>query len=389
VSLGRLLPDRAPRTYWALLVGAFTNNFGNFVLPFLFVYVVRKGVPPSLAGLPIAGFGAGAVIAAVLGGVVADRWGCRWTVTASMVGSASAMLALAALSSLSLLTLTATAAGLFANLYRPAVAALVADLASSANRATMYASYRLAINLGMAIGVGLAGLLAGRTFILLFIGDAASSLVFAALAAVALPAYGSPSRWTARPGEDRGVVRDRPFLLFLLAGAIVWLVHYQLSFGLPLRVGELGYPTYVLGALVSFSAALVLLVELPITYFTQSLPRGPTIAAGALLIGSGFALLGTADRWWTLALCVVVLTAGEILVAPLAAAYVMDVSPAPARGRYQGAWSLTRSIGMLGAPALGGLAVAVAPWLLWVCCAAGGVVPAGMFLVAARWSARR
>ena len=98
---------------------------------------------------------------------------------------------------------------------------------------------------------------------------------------------------------------------------------------------------------------------------------------------------GVADRWWTLALCVVVLTAGEILVAPLAAAHVMDVSPAQARGRYQGAWSLTRSIGMLGAPAAGGLVVGIAPWLLWVCCAAGGVAPAGMFLVAARWSARR
>ncbi|HEY6313155.1 MAG TPA: MFS transporter [Streptosporangiaceae bacterium] len=380
----RTVLRHVPRTYWIILGGTFTNNFGNFVLPFLFVYAVRDGVPASLAGLPVAGYGAGAVIASILGGVLTDRWGCRLTIIVSMVASACAMFSLAVVHPPALLVLTATMAGLFANLYRPAVGALVADLATTANRATMYAAYRSAMNLGMAVGVGLAGLLADHAFLLLFIGDAVSSLVFACLAIWGLPADHGRAHARPTPGMRVGVRHDRPFLLFLLASTVVWLVYYQLYFGLPLRVGQLGYPNHVLGLLISFSAALVLVAELPVTYRTQSWPREPAIAAGALLVGLGFALLGPAHSWWTLGLCVVVFTAGEVLIAPLGAAYVMDVSPDRAHGRYQGAWNLTRSIGMLSASSLGGLAVAVAPWLLWVCCAAGGLLSCVAVLVVAQ-----
>jgi MFS family permease len=380
----RIVPRNVPRTYWTVLGGTFTNSFGNFVLPFLYVYALRERVPASLAALPVAGYGAGAVIASILGGVLTDRLGRQRTIIVSMVGSACAMLTLAVVHPLALLVLTATIAGLFANLYRPAVGALVADLGTTANRATMYAAYRVAMNLGMAVGVGLAGLLADNAFPLLFIGDALSSLAFACLAIWGLPADHGRAHAMRTPAMRAGVRHDRPFMLFLLASTLVWLVYYQLYFGLPLRVRQLGYPNHVLGLLVSFSAALVLVAELPVTYRTQSWPRLPSVAAGALLVGLGFALLGPAYSWWMLGLCVVLFTAGEVLTAPLGAAYAMDVSPDQARGRYQGAWNLTRSIGMLGAPSLGALAVAVAPWLLWVCCAAGGLLSCVAMLAVAR-----
>src|SRR6478609_10514228 len=83
-----------PRPVWFLFAGSFVNRFGSFVLPFLVLYLTRRGYTPAEAGVAISAYGVGSLGAAAVGGHLADRVGRRETIAASMFSSAAVMVAL-------------------------------------------------------------------------------------------------------------------------------------------------------------------------------------------------------------------------------------------------------------------------------------------------------
>src|SRR5260370_7256362 len=73
-----------PATAWILFGGTFINRFGSFVMPFLFLYLTRRGYSITQAGLGVGAYGAGHVVASALGGHLADRIGRRHTLLLPM-----------------------------------------------------------------------------------------------------------------------------------------------------------------------------------------------------------------------------------------------------------------------------------------------------------------
>ena len=216
-----------PRSLWVLSAGSFVNRFGTFVYPFLALYLTRVGYSAAQAGVAITTYGVGSIASSALGGVLADRVGPRTTIVVSMGASAATMLALSQAHGLMMLTLLAGLAGLTGDLYRPAGKALVAALAPVPHRVAAYALSRFAVNLGVAAGPILAGVLANRAFGLLFLGDAMTSLAFGILALVALP-RGISCHATTESSEAgrRGILRDRAFLRLLIACTLVGFVYF-------------------------------------------------------------------------------------------------------------------------------------------------------------------
>src|SRR5436853_208305 len=102
--------------------------------------------------------------------------------------TAVASLCLSQARSLPMIILWSGLAGLTGELYRPASSALLADLVPAGRRVTAFAAYRMALNAGFAFGPATAGLLAKKSFLWLFVGDAASSILFGLVAWFALPA---------------------------------------------------------------------------------------------------------------------------------------------------------------------------------------------------------
>jgi len=272
-------------------------------------------------------------------------------------------------------------AGLTAELYRPASAALLADIVPPAGRLTAYALYRLAINVGFAVGALAAGFLAERSFFLLFIVEASCSAAFGLAALLFLPEGVRSRRTDERPGELLRAVRaDRPFLLLLIASLLSAFVYFQQQGALPLHVIDHGFSFATFGALMSLNGLVVVLLELPMTTITGRHPRRPVIAAGTLLTGVGFALTAIATDVPLLAVTVVIWTIGEIASAPVAQAYVAELAPVHLRGRYQGAFGLTWALGLVFAPAVGTAVYALNPTGLWLACGALGVVAALLVL---------
>src|SRR5258706_9971488 len=176
-----------PRPVWILCGGCFLNKFGTFVIPFLALYMTHQGFSVMQAGLAISAYGLGHFLASILGGQLADTIGRRKTIVLSMATVAVSMLLLSQARSFGGILLLTALTGLTGELYRPASSALLADLVPSSQRVTVYAIYRLAFNAGWAFGPATAGLLVSHSFVWLFIGDAATSLLFGLVAFFALP----------------------------------------------------------------------------------------------------------------------------------------------------------------------------------------------------------
>jgi MFS family permease len=370
-----------PRPVWILCAGTFVNRFGSFVAVFLVLYLRERGYSIPESGLVVSFYGIGNVVAAAVGGWVADRFGRRNALALSMFGSAATLLLLSQAASLPLIIVLTTLAGLTGEMYRPAAAALITDLTPAGERIPAFALNRLAINAGFAAGPAVAGLLAEHSFFLLFLGDALTSAAFGVICLTALPEGVRVRRKDERRGEAiRTMVHDRLFLFFLISSVLGAFVYFQSQTTFPLHVKASGLSDADYGLLISLNGLAIVLLELPLVAITQRFPYRPVLALGSVLVGLGFALNAVANDMPELAFAVLVWTLGEIIYAPVASAYVADIAPEHLRGRYQGAWGLTWGLAFVLAPALGAAIFAWSPDGLWLTCGLLGVLAALLLL---------
>jgi MFS family permease len=373
----RALPPAA----WILFGGTFVNRFGTFVIPFLILYLTRIGYSIAQAGLAVGAYGIGHLVASSAGGHLADRIGRRNTIVLSMFGSAASMLALSQARGYGLIIALTCITGSLSELYRPASYALIGDLVGAEHRVVAMGLYRFAVNLGFAAGPATAGFLADHSFTLLFIGDAATSIVYGLIALFALPQGLRTYVKTDRSGEAlRVAARDRPYIIFMLATLCLTIVDFQMGSTFALHVKSLGFPSRIFGMLISMNGLLIVLFELGITQWTRRFQPRPMIALGYLLAGLGFALTGIARTVPALAATVVVWTLGEMISSPVAGAYAVQLAPERYRGRYLGLLMMMWSLGMVIGPPAGTLLFERNPATVWAACGVLGIIGATLML---------
>jgi MFS family permease len=368
-----------PRGAWILFFGTFLNKFGTFVLPFLAIYVTRLGYSTAQAGIPIAAYGVGTLLASLLGGHLADRLGRRKTIVLSMFSAAGAMLWLSQARSLPGIVVLSGLAGLTGELYRPASSALLADLVPAGQRVTAFAAYRVALNAGFAFGPATAGLLAQTSFAWLFVGNAITSILFGLVAWFGLPAGLRLERAASSLLENIRVLRNnREFVQVLVACLAVGLVFVQVFSSMSLAITSSGFSTTVYGLVISLNGALVVLFELPIASITGRYAARRVMAIGFLLIGVGFASNLLPRTIPLLVLTTVVFTLGEMISMPVSGAYVADLAPEHQRGLYMGLYGLTWSLAFVCGPGVGLWLFSAHPVLLWGLCGVLGIVAAAV-----------
>lgn len=371
-----------PRPAWILFFGTFLNKFGTFVLPFLTLYLRRQGYTVADAGIAIGAYGAGNLSASFTGGYLADTIGRRKTIVLSMFSGAAAMMLLSQARGLPAIIALTALVGFAGELYRPASSALLTDLVPAERRVTAFSAYRMAFNAGWAFGPATAGFLAARGYFWLFMGDAASSILFGLVAFFALPRgvdiQPRDSSWRDTLQVMR---RDHRLQQILLAAFVIAFVFLQMSSSFGLFVTQLGFSEATYGAILSLNGVLVVFCELPLTTVTRRFPERKVIAAGFLLIGAGFAFNSVAHSVAALAGCMALFTLGEMVSSPVTSAYVANLSPPHMRGRYAGAFGLTWPLALIVGPAIGMKLLAYNQALLWLSCGALGVLAATIILV--------
>jgi len=367
-----------PRGYWILFSGTLINRFGHFVMPFLALYLKREGLEPWVTGASLAAYGAGCLIANLAGGYFADRVGRKPTILVSCASAVVTMLALSQAHTPATLVTFSGLVGLASALYFPAASALLVDLVPPPLRLRAFGCQRLAVNLGFALGMATAGLLAAHSFLLLFVIDAATTAILGLMVLFGVPPGKAPK--TENPGWGVALTAMRgngAYLRSLFASFCMAVVFWQLSSTWGLHVTSVGgHDEKVYGWLMALNGLLIVVFELPLTSFTRRHPGPRMMMWGYLLSGAGLGLSAFGGTLPLLVAVMVIFTLGEMISSPVGNAYVAALAPDDMRGRFMGMLGVSwGSAAMLG-PVAGIALFAHSPPLLWLACFGLGALAA-------------
>ncbi len=376
-----------PATFWWLWTGALVNSLASFVFPFLALYLTSRGLDPESTGLILSVFGAGAMAAGPAAGALSDRVGRRPTILAALIGSAIAAACLGFVQAPALVVLAVLAFGLFCGMARPSLAATVSDVVAPESRTRAFGLLYWATNLGFGFSAVVGGAIASRSWLGLFLADAATTAVFALLLwrrvpeTRPVPAMGPGA--TARGYAT--LLRDRPFLAFFAVQLAFLLVFLQFGIALPIAMARHGLSPAQYGRVIAVNCVLIVLVQPWAGRFLERFDRAHVMALAALLVGTGYGAYRPCSTELQFALATAVWSLGEIAGLPTAAAVVADLAPADLRGRYQGMYGLSLGISMMAAPIVGGAMLQrFGPDALWSACFAAGIAVAAAHLYIGR-----
>lgn len=376
-----------PRPVWIVSASQLVNRAGTMVLSFLVLYLTRElGFSAERAGFILFLYGAGAIVSAPFAGRMADRWGAVPLMRTSLFCAGALLLVYPLARSLTVIGVVSVVLAMLNEAFRPAAMAFFGETVDAARRKSAFALYRLAINLGMAIGPAIGGVLATISFRYLFLVDGATSLAAAfVLSAASLPRrarHRTPVTTTTRLRLSTAAHADPRFLFFLAGVLPVTVIFFQHISSMPLFiVRDLGLSPSTFGLLFSLNCLLIVVLEIPLNAATAHWPHRQTLALGAALSGAGFGAMAFARDVWSLAATVALWTFGEMLFFPASAAYATDIAPESRRGEYSGIYTMVFSV-----------AFAVGPWagtivlqrlgarVLWGSTFVLGLIAAAMFL---------
>lgn len=374
-----------PRRVWIIALGVLVNQTGNFLPVFIVLYLSQRGWSAGAVGIVLGGYGLGKVLGNVAGGYLADRIGRRWTIVLSAVTTSGLTAGVPFLELLPVVAVAVGLVGLTSGIYRPAGAAVLVDsVVTRRQRLAAFGVFRLATNVGTAVGGVLGGVLASSSYVELFLSNAAACLLFGVIVVVLLRETPGP-----RPGQDgartraagyRKALTDRTLVRFLLMTVLAMFVGIQAIVGLPLHVGAVGLSEHDFGLLMGFNGLLLVLLELPIVSVVARYRPEYVLVAGNLLLCGGFAVTGFATGMGVLAATVLTWTLGEMLYSSVAQAHLATMTPPGMVGRYQGLHGAAYAIGTGFGPVIGGAAYAVGPWALWTLTGVLGLLAAQLSL---------
>lgn len=350
-----------PRVFWIVVGTHFIDSLGRTILfPFFALYITQKfSVGMTEAGALFGVFSVASFGGNLIGGALTDRFGRKSIILFGLVFSGLSSLTMGFVESLGLFFVIAVFVGLLSDMAGPAHGAMVADLLEEEKRTEGFGLLRVAGNLAWIVGPTIGGLLAAQSYLLLFISDAAFSMVTAVFVLRWIPET-MPERAEGEKAQDlvatlRGyleVLLDRPYVAFLLMSAVMNLVYIQLYSTLSVFLRDVhAVPERGFGLLMSLNASLVVLAQFSVTRWTKRRSPLPMMALGALFYAVGFAMYGFVAVYPLFALAMLIITVGEMIVIPVAQALVALFSPEHMRGRYMAVFSVSW-----------GLPAAVGPW---------------------------
>jgi len=212
----------------------------------------------------------------------------------------------------------------------------------------------MAINLGVAIGPAVAGLLAGVNYVWLFVGDGVTCIA----AGLVFYFYFRDKR-PERPVDTDTVgnisvspYSDQRFLYFIFLCFCYAAIFFQIFSGIPLYYKDVYLkPEAAIGLLIGFNGLIVFICEMPLVSFIEKrFTPVSLIVAGNILLGMSFILFNLFSGDLVLLLAMALLSISEMLAMPFMISHVVHSSSPGTRGRYLAAYTVAWALAFIVSP---------------------------------------
>lgn len=379
------------RRVWVLFAGMALNQFGmSIVMPFIAIYLfVYQGESAALVGFAMFFSAFVGALFQFIGGEACDRLGRRTVLIVGLILLIGSFLLLGWAVSIKapyiyylvLLSLTRVATGLF----RPIPNVIAADIVPAEKRTEAFALLRVAHNIGFATGPIIGGLMAVVSYSSMFYLTAVTSTLYLVLVVAFINDTRGcrPAKAKARDGIGT-ILADRTFMVFALLSFLVFVVYSQMYTPLSMySKGYAGLSEPEIGMLLAINGIMVVTLQYFVTKVADRFRMTFAMAVGVLFYVAGFALVSFSQGFAMLAVCLFLITMGELWFIPAQITMATNLSTSDTRGRYLGFSGLTTNMGSAVGPLIGGLLLSVfagSPWVTWLVVAAAGLLCAAGFL---------
>ncbi|HET7838823.1 MAG TPA: MFS transporter, partial [Rectinemataceae bacterium] len=309
---------------WSMFFATIINRFGDFVGPFLALYLSRAlAFDAARTGLMVSVVFGASTLGAFASGRVADSIGRKRALMACQTLAALMNLAVGFDYAAAWAPWLIAVGSFFRGGARPLIGAVLTDLAPKDRRKEVFGLQYWCINVGSAVGPLVAAALFNGALPWLFRGDAACTLASVLLIArgVRMPAGAGAAATSLERHDERGALRAflaRPILLaFALIALASSITYSQTGFGLPLTLsalfGPLG-PRYF-GYLMSLNGLAVIALSVPIARLLRNRrPLACMFFSGAFYV-VGFGIYAFPLGFAGFCAATLVWTIGEIVAA--------------------------------------------------------------------------
>ena len=349
---------------WSILFGTIFTRAASFMtIPFLALYLHSElNASPLVIGITLGAAQLFATFGGIFGGFLTDKVGRKLVIFFTIFVWSGVFFGFAIVQSVPLFMVLSSLNGLCRSFFEPATQALMIDFTEKEKRRRLfsirYTSINIAGVIGPVLGVWISSL---SSAVMPFIITGAMYAVYGFILIGLLNRFEMRQQLAAERKTLaqmlKVVGKDTKLLLLLAAGMLVTLGYSQYDSTLPQLVNlsvEDGVELYSM--LLVINAAIVLLLQLPISVYTEKISTFKSLSLGMCFFSSGFILFNIASSWTLFIIAMIVFTVGEIFAFPMMNAMIEEIAPDTQKATYLGASQLKNIGGFIG-PIFGG-------WLL-------------------------
>lgn len=347
-----------PKEMYVICFATLINRLGDFVVPFLALYLTQKiGMTVGATGVIVTLSSVVGIPASILGGKISDMFGRKKIYTYAQSIAAVTLIPCAFTQNVSITIICLLASTFFNGFVRPAFQSMIQDILCKKDRQAGFSLNYLAINAGVAIGPIIAGFLFNNLLPILFLGDALTSLI-----AVFLVWKNIKETYMANnkvkvenkaeaveKGNTFQMLWKRPVLsLFLVLYIVYNFIYAQHKFSLPMTLNAQfnNEGAKLFGYIMSINAVTVLVLTIFIGFITKRNHQLTNMAFTGILYAIGFGMIGYIDNFTFFIISTIIWTLGEILSSISSGVYVANNSPSNYRARLNAIMNLGKFLGI-------------------------------------------
>lgn len=353
-----------PPQFWLMLLGLIISTTGTtMVWPFLTIFASERLSLPMAAVTSLMSINSlSGLTASILAGSLVDRFGRKSVMAVGLFGTALAYFGYIYAGSYWHFAILMIGSGLFNPLYRLGSDAILADMLNPADRVQGYSIFRMARNIGVALGPILGGIVLSSNYNIGFMGAAATLIFYGLITLFFLretlvrDPNAKPETLRQQIHVYRQALNNKPFAhmvgaftLMEICAALMWVllaVYLKQNFG----VAESSFSW-----IPTTNALMVVFLQVFITRAMKPYRDTQVMPVGVLFYMAAMLIVGVSNQFWGFWFAMVVMTIGELITAPTATTFVANLAPTEQRGRYLGMFGLTWHVAMAIGPFAAGI----------------------------------